>query len=74
MTAKLQATPDAILDENFDVSDLHPADIEQIVIAAYDEYEAIPKFTRLKKQYRDKYNYLVDCLTEKRGFTQFSHL
>jgi len=73
MTAKLQATPDAILDENFDPN-LHPADIEQVIIAAYDEYEAIPKFTRLKKQYRDKYNYLVDLLTEKRGFNQFSHL
>jgi len=74
MGNKNYANPEQLLDENFDPDNLHPADIEQVIIAAYDEYEAIPKFTRLKKQYRDKYNYLVDLLTEKRGFNQFSHL
>jgi len=74
MNAKLQASPDAILDENFDPTDLHPADLEQIIVAGYDEYETIPKFTRLKRLYRQKYNELVDCLTEKRGFIQFSKL
>ena len=74
MTAKLQVSPENILDENFDVTDYHPADIEQLIIAAYDEYEAIPPFTKLRKKYRDVVNSLVDCLSEKRGYMQFNYL
>ena len=74
MTAKLYASPEHILDENFEADNLHPADLEQIIVAAYDEYEAMPKFTKLRKQYRDAYNRLVDCLSEKRGYIQFNYL
>lgn len=74
MTAKLFAKPSNILDENFDPESMHPADLCQIIEAAYDEYEALPKFTKIKKQYRIAYNKLVDILTEKRQFAQFSHL
>ena len=74
MAAKIYAQPNTILDENFDVEDMHPADIQQIIEAAYDEYEALPKFTKLRKRYRDAYNRLVDCLTEKRGYKQFAHI
>lgn len=74
MTAKIQAKPTHLLDDDFNSEDLHPADIEQIVIAGYDEYESIPKFTRIKKQYRARFNSLIDDLTEKRGFKQFNYL
>ena len=74
MTAKLQAAPENILDENFSADDLHPADIEQILVAAYVEYDAIPKFTKLRNKYRNAYNSLVDLLTEKRGLVQFTHI
>ena len=77
MTAKIYAQPAApgsILDEDFDVENLHPADIEQIIIAAYDEYEAMPKFTKLRKQYRIAYNNLVTALTEKRGYKQYNSI
>ena len=74
MTAKLQVEPQHILDENFDVTDYHPADIEQLIIAAYDEYEAIPPFTKLRKKYRDAVNNLISLLQEKRGFQQFSFI
>lgn len=74
MTAKLQAEIHNLLDDNFDAENLHPADIEQILIAGYEEYENIPKFTRLKKQYRIAYNMLVDLIHEKRGYTQFNYL
>lgn len=74
MTAKLQVEPQHILDENFDVTDYHPADIEQLIIAAYDEYEAIPPFTKLRKKYRDAVNDLITLLYEKRNFQQFSYL
>jgi Txe/YoeB family toxin of Txe-Axe toxin-antitoxin module len=74
MTAKIKSQPENFLDENFDADSLHPADIEQIIVSAFDEYQNIPKFTKLKRQYRDAYNRLVDCLAEKRNFTQFSHL
>lgn len=74
MTAKLYASIENILDENFEADNLHPADIEQIIVAAYDEYEAIPPFTKLRKKYRDAVNSLVDCLSEKRGYMQFNYL
>ncbi len=74
MTAKLQAEPQHILDENFDVTDYHPADIEQLIIAAYDEYEAIPPFTKLRKKYRDAINNLISLLHEKRGWQQFTFI
>ncbi len=74
MTAKLYANPSYILDENFDPSDLHPADLSQVIEAAFVEYEAIPPFTKLRKKYRDAVNSLVDCLSEKRGYMQFNYL
>ena len=74
MNAQLFADPVNFLDENFDPEELHPADLAQLIEAGADEYETIPKFTRLKKLYRQRYNELVDCLSEKRGFIQFSHL
>jgi len=74
MTAKLYANPSYILDENFEADNLHPADIEQIIVAAYDEYEAIPPFTKLRKKYRDAVNDLITLLYEKRNFQQFSYL
>lgn len=74
MTAKLYANPSYILDENFDPSPIPPADLAQIIVAAYDEYEAIPPFTKLRKKYRDAVNSLVDCLSEKRGYMQFNYL
>ena len=74
MTAKLYASPSYILDENFDPSDLHPADLSQVIEAAFVEYEAIPPFTKLRKKYRDAVNSLVDCLSEKRGYMQFNYL
>ena len=74
MTAKLYANPSYILDENFDPELLHPADLSQVIEAAFDEYEAIPPFTKLRKKYRDAVNSLVDCLSEKRGYMQFNYL
>ena len=74
MTAKLQAQPENILDNDFDPDNLHPADIEQILVAAYDEYEAMPKFSRLRIKYRNAYNNLVDLLNEKRGFFHFNYI
>lgn len=74
MTAKLQAAPENILDKDFDPDQLHPADIEQILVAAYDEYEAMPRFSRLRAKYRAAYNNLVDLLNEKRGFFQFNYI
>lgn len=74
MTAKLYANPSYILDENFDPELLHPADLSQVIEAAFDEYEAIPPFTKLRKKYRDAVNSLVDCLSEKRGYIQFNYL
>jgi len=74
MTAKLYASIENILDENFEADNLHPADIEQIIVAAYDEYEAIPPFTKLRKKYRDAVNNLISLLQEKRGFQQFSFI
>lgn len=74
MTAKLQAKSQNLLDEDFNPEDMHPADIEQILIAAYDEYTggAIP--FKQRKKYRDKYNSLVNLLAEKRNFRQFNYL
>ena len=74
MNSKLQAAPENNLDENFDAEELHPAEIEQIIVAAYDEYEAIPKFSKLRTKYRAAYNNLVNILTEKRGYPQYAHL
>lgn len=74
MNAKLQATPDNILDKNFAPENLHPADIEQIIVAGFEEFQEIPKGTRIKSLYRAAYNQLVDLLTEKRGFRQFNYL
>ena len=77
MTAKIYAqpaTPGSILDEDFDVESLHPADIQQIIEAAYIEYEALPKFTKIRKQYRIAYNNLVSALTEKRGYKQYNFI
>ena len=74
MTAKLYANPSYILDENFDPFLLHPADLSQVIEAAFDEYEAIPPFTKLRKKYRDAVNNLISLLQEKRGFQQFSFI
>ena len=74
MTAKLYANPSYILDENFDPELLHPADLSQVIEAAFDEYEAIPPFTKLRKKYRDAVNDLITLLYEKRNFQQFSYL
>jgi len=74
MTAKLYANPSYILDENFDPELLHPADLSQVIEAAFEEYEAIPPFTKLRKKYRDAVNNLITLLYEKRNFQQFSYL
>jgi hypothetical protein len=74
MNSKLQAQPENILDENFDADLLFPADLAQVIEAAFQEYEAIPPFTKLRKKYRDAVNSLVDCLSEKRGYMQFNYL
>lgn len=74
MTAKLIAQPKNLLCEDFNAEDMHPADIEQLLTAAYEEYQSIPAYTKFKKLYRNAYNKLVDLLTEKRGFMQYSHL
>jgi len=74
MTAKLQATAAELLSEDFQPEDMHPADIEQVLVNAWDEYQEMPKFTKVRSQYRKAYNKLVDLLTEKRGFAQFGHI
>lgn len=73
MTASIQTKPINFLGEDFDPDNLHPADIEQILISAWDEYFGGISM-HLKKQYRNKYNSLVDLLAEKRGFQQFNYL
>ena len=74
MTAQINAIPGNLLDDEFTGEDLHPADLEQLIIAAYDYYDQIPAFTKLKKQYRTKYNILVSVLAEKREFRQFAFI
>ena len=74
MTAKLYASIENILDENFEADNLHPADLSQVIEAAFVEYEAIPPFTKLRKKYRDAINNLISLLQEKRGFQQFSFI
>jgi len=74
MNSKLQAQPENILDENFDADLLFPADLAQVIEAAFQEYEAIPPFTKLRKKYRDAVNDLITLLQEKRGFQQFSFI
>ena len=74
MNSKLQAQPENILDENFDADLLFPADLAQVIEAAFQEYEAIPPFTKLRKKYRDAVNNLITLLQEKRGFQQFSFI
>jgi len=74
MTAQLTAAPENLLSEEFNPEDMHPADVEQIITAAFEEYQEIPAYTKLKSQYRKAYNKLVDLLTEKRGFAQYSHI
>ena len=74
MNSKLQAQPENILDENFDADLLFPADLAQVIEAAFQEYEAIPPFTKLRKKYRDAVNDLITLLYEKRNFQQFSYL
>ena len=73
MTAKLQTQPLNFLNEDFSAEDMHPADIEQLLISAYDEYSGGIS-QRYKKPYRERYNSLVDLLTDKRGFQQFNYL
>jgi len=74
MTTQIQIQPENLLDENFNPEEMHPADLAQIIEAGKEEYENFPKFTKLRKQYRDVINWCIDTLTEKRGFTQFNHL
>lgn len=74
MTAKLQARSQNLLDEDFTAEDMHPADIEQLLIASYDEWEQMTAHTKERGKYRRAYNKLVDLLTEKRGFKQFNYL
>jgi hypothetical protein len=72
MTAKIQSIPVNLLDEDFDPDNLHPADLEQIIIAAYDEYPNVSG--RYRKKYREKYNELVNLLGEKRGERLYNYL
>lgn len=74
MNSKLQAQPENILDENFDADLLFPADLAQVIEAAFEEYEAIPPFTKLRKKYRDAINNLISLLHEKRGWQQFTFI
>ena len=74
MSGNIIAQPENLLDENFNPEEMHPADIEQVLISAFEEYEAIPTHGRIRKLYRDAYNKLVDLITEKRGFKQFNYL
>jgi len=74
MTAKLQIQPLNLLDEDFTPEDLHPADIEQIVIAAIEHYQDGDISSHLRKKYRDKVNSLIDLLHEKRERKIFNYL
>jgi hypothetical protein len=71
MTAKLQVSANNFL-EDFEPENMHPADIEQLLIAAYDEYENVSG--RYRKKYREKYNELVNLLGEKRGEKLYNYL
>jgi len=72
--AQILAAPETLLSEDFTAEDMHPADVAQIIEAAFEEYQEIPAYTKLKTQYRKAYNRLVDVLSEKRGFVQYSHI
>lgn len=74
MTAKIQASATELLNENFNAELLHPADIEQILTAGLDVYEGLPKYSEGRREYRKKYNKLIDTLTQKRGFRQFNYI
>ncbi len=74
MNAKNLSQPDNLLDESFDPSEMHPADIAQVIEAPHEEYNAIPPRTFLRAKYRNAVNKLVDLLTEKRQFRQYAYL
>ena len=75
MTAQLNVLPNEFLSDEFTGEDLHPADLTQVIEAAFDYYDQIPAFTKLKKLYRTKYNILVSVLSEKRdGLRQFNFI
>lgn len=73
MNAKIQAMPQNLLDENFEFRG-HPADLEQIIENAIEQYNELPLRGRDRKQYRSKLNELIDQLAEMRGIKQFSHV
>jgi len=74
MENKNYANPEQLLDESFDPEQFHPADLAEIIEAGKEEYENFPKFTKLRKQYREVINKCIDCLSEKRNFKQFNYL
>ena len=63
-----------ILSEDFEPDVLPPADLESIIIKAYDEYNELPNYSKVKKEFRNAYNVLCDVLQDKRGFRQFNYL
>lgn len=63
-----------ILSEEVSPDELHPSDIEAILNDSFEKFESLPKFNKIRKLFRCRYNELVDSLTEKRGFTQFNYL
>lgn len=72
MSAINTVNPEILLDENFEWEG-HPADLEQVIEQGFSMYESIPSYTKLKKQYRNKLNSLIDTLTEYRGFKQYNY-
>ena len=56
-----------ILSEDFEPDILPPADLESIIIEAYQEYELIPSYTKDKKLFRNALNECISILSEKRN-------
>lgn len=61
-----------ILDDDFDPSEMHPMDIQELIENLENKYPEVSKHDRRK--FRENYNKLVDTLTEKRGIKQYVHL
>lgn len=61
-----------ILDEDFDCTEMHPMDIQELIESLEGKYSEVSKHDRRK--FRENYNKLVDTLTEKRGYVQYKTL
>ena len=51
----------------------HPADLEQVIEAAFEKYQELPKSNPIRKKFRERLNEMVDRLTEMRQFKQFTY-